>query len=141
METTQDLIKQVLNVTKITETQIREMGRGYNPKEWDKIIDRFMTYGSTEFYLAHKQRGYDYDRYYAVYTTPEGLRLLNGVSYSSCLHNGGFCRITIQPNGEVYRTLFIGDNGEMGYAKNDAVNRKMMAKNSQEYGYIFANDF
>jgi hypothetical protein len=64
--------------------------REYNPSEWERAVDRFSKYSDVEFYKVDKGNGYDYDRFFVVYTLEEGLRLLGSLSYGGSLTNGGF---------------------------------------------------
>lgn len=124
----------------LTEEEIRrERKREYNPSEWDSTITRIMKNKDVQFYKLPRGNGYDYDRYYAVYTIKEGIRLLNSVSYSSCLNSTGFCEIAIDPFGGL-RRYFFGD-GDKRADKGSAKNRAILAKMSQERGCIFTSEF
>jgi hypothetical protein len=115
-------------------------GREYNASEWNRIIDRLSKYENVEFYQAAPQNGYDYYRYYAIYTLPEGLRILNTVSYGSCLHNGGFTNLLKYSADGITYTLFTQDfsKGEETYrAANEKNNRKYLSNLSKKYGMIF----
>jgi len=144
---TEKFVKTVLNVFELTQDQIRQENRGYNPLEWDKIINRFSSYKNVKFYVARKQRGYDYDRYFATYETSEGLKLFTSVSYSSTLSNAGFVRIVISGytladgSFEVSRVLLKDVHGNEGRGANDKESRMIMVRNSQNHGCIFSNEF
>lgn len=137
----EDLVKDILNVIEISEEQIRKDGREYNPSVWDQIIDRKIKLKGCKFYYAEPQRGYEYGRYFATYEIEEGIILFNSVSYSSGLSSNGFCRITISPDGVVYRVLLKDKAGNIGRCENDIPNRKIMAGNSKKYGVIYSNNF
>jgi hypothetical protein len=93
---TNTLNNKTMKATIISTEQIRNCEtRAYNPSEWDRAIDRFLKFQEVKFYHVPKGDGYDYDRYYAEYLLPEGLRLFNSVSYSSTLCNSGFGRVDI----------------------------------------------
>lgn len=80
----------------MTAEEIRnDKARDYNPREWDKVIDRFITYRETEFFKLPEGNGYGYDRFYAVYTLSDGMRVMNSVGYSSSLSSGGFAEAFI----------------------------------------------
>lgn len=64
--------------------------RDYNPREWERAVDRMSNYSDVEFYKVDKGNGYEYDRFFVIYTLPEGLRLLGSLSYSGSMTNGGF---------------------------------------------------
>lgn len=124
----------------LTEEEIRsESIRSYNPSVWDDRISRFMKQEDVQFYKLPRGNGYDYDRYYAVYTINEGIRLLNSVSYSSSLNSTGLCEVTIDPFGGL-RRLFFGE-GDKRADKGNTNNRTILAKMSQERGCIFTSEF
>ncbi len=134
-------IKEVLTVQKITEAEIRQMGREYNAFAWDKIIDRKAKLGA-DFYLAKADgKAYTYDRYFSVYKIEEGIIFFNQVSYSAGLSNRGFCQIIINDNGKVSRVLLKDANGNEGRCENDIPNRKIMAENSRKFGTIYSNNY
>lgn len=148
METLQlETPKKKLQLEPITEAQIREMGRDYNPAIWDKTIDRFKACKDVEFYVAPKDDCYSYDRYYAVYTTDEGIRFFNSVSYSSSITSNGFVRVYI-PNFQcgygyeaygVYTTDFMDAKGNRGRLDNVDANRRYMAELSSKFGDVFTS--
>ncbi len=133
--------KVVENVIEISADQIRSENRDYNPSEWDRTIDRYLKYKDCKFYKAVASGVHKYDRYFAVYTIPEGITFFGSVSYGSCVHNGGFVRIVILENGEVLRFLLKDAAGNEGRGGNDKENRKVMARNSQRLGAIFSNNY
>ena len=76
---------------RLTVEQMRaDERREYNPREWDKMIDRYLKYKDVEFIKLPQGDGYGYDRHYAIYTLPSGMRVVNAASYSSSLTSGGF---------------------------------------------------
>lgn len=123
----------------LTEAEIRSENRDYNPSVWDETITRLLKYDDVQFYKLPRGNGYDYDRYYAVYTINEGIRVLNSVSYSSCLNSTGLCEVNIDPFGGL-RRFFFGD-GDKRADKGNAKNRTILAKMSQERGCIFTSEF
>lgn len=133
-------VKEVLTVSEITAEQLYELNKAYNPSVWKETIERYARYKNCKFYLAAKQRGYDYDRYFAVYEIPEGIRFFQSVSYSSTLTNSGFCKVSIE-DGIVKRILIKDAKGNEGYCANDAANRRLMARDSQMLATIFSNEF
>jgi hypothetical protein len=137
----EEIVKLVMNVKEITKEELYEANKEYNPAEWKKTLDRFDKYKDVKFYIAEKQGGYDYDRYFSVYTIPEGITFFSSVSYSSCLSNSGFVRIGISEKLEVRRFLLNGSNGEYGRFSNIKSNRLIMAKTSKDHGLIFSNEF
>jgi hypothetical protein len=86
-----------MKAIKLTTEQIRANDvRNYNATEWDRIIDRFERFQDVEYFMAPKDNIYSYDRFFAEYTLPTGLRLFGDVSYSSSMTNGGFYRLDKQ---------------------------------------------
>jgi hypothetical protein len=86
-----------MKAIKLTTEQIRANDvRNYNSYEWDRIIDRFEQYKDVEYFMAPKDNIYSYDRFFAEYTLPTGLRLFGDVSYGSSMTNGGFYRLDKQ---------------------------------------------
>jgi hypothetical protein len=127
-------------IHKLTKEQIlANPVREYNPHEWTKTVERYAKYDDVQFYIEPKETSvWDYDRFYAVYTTPEGIRLFNQISYSSCLSNNGFCRVVIDVNGIVTTHEF--KNGEKtGRLENCKHNRQIMAKHSKYLDAIYSN--
>lgn len=121
-----------------TEQILNDDAKSYNPSEWVKMVRRYEAQGETVFYKAEKGNGYDYDRFYAEYTIKEGIRILNPIGYSSCIHNGGFAQIEIMPDH--ISVLGYGEDGN-GRIKNSTHGRQWMAKMSKQFGHIFSNDF
>lgn len=90
----------------LTEQEVRNSEtRDYNPSEWDRVIDRVMKHSDVVWYLVPKGNGYGYDRYYAEYTLPEGLRLASQISYSYAITSGGFYRFDVEKMTEDGRTM------------------------------------
>lgn len=138
--TTEEFVKEVLTVEEITAKQLFHLNNEYNAKEWQKKIDRYSALPECKFYRAKPQRGYEYDRFYVVYVTPEEIRFFNEVSYTGSLSSNGFCRISIE-DGSVKRILLKDSTGKEGRCANDAHNRKLMARDSQLMGFIYSNLF
>lgn len=114
--------------------------REYNPLAWEDRINRMDKFKDCQFYIAERDF-YEYDRFYATYTIPEGLRLLNSISYSSSLTNNGFRKVHINSEtGEVTVTKFKDATGKEGYAENDLPNRYKIAKECKEFGIIVSTE-
>lgn len=73
----------------------------YNPYIWEKNINNYLKYKNVTFFKVAKGNGYEYDRFYVIYTLPEGLTLLQSVSYSSSITAGGFYEYLISYNFEL----------------------------------------
>lgn len=146
METQLEVPKKMMQLEPITEEQIRQMNRSYNPAVWDKTIDRFASYGDIQFYVAPADKHYSYDRYYAVYNTDDGVRMFNEVCYSTSLTSKGFAWVII-PDWDgggfdkygVYLKLFSDKDGNQGRLAHTEENRRYMAENSQKWGDIYTN--
>jgi hypothetical protein len=144
---TLEMPKKKLQLKPLTEAQIRKMGRDYNPSIWDNTIDRFSACKDVEFYIAEADDCFDYNRYYAAYTTEEGIRFFNRVSYSVSITSAGFLQVyiptfTISPEFEaygVYTTDFMDAKGNRGRLDNVEANRPYMAERSQKWGDMFTN--
>jgi hypothetical protein len=144
-----------MKATRLTAEQLKnDDGREYNPQVWEDNIQRYISkYSDVEFFKAKKGDGYDYDRYFVVYTLPEGLRLLNTFGYSASLTNGGFQEALINSfdvdamkpydNNEVnivgfkYKTK--DDNGNIvdAWLNNSKNAREFMIDKSKRFGSIF----
>lgn len=131
-----------MKLTKITtEELLQDERREYNPQEWERMVNRMLKYGETEFYIEKKEDSpYNYDNHYAVYTLPEGIRILNKIGYGGSIHNGGFAQAIISSDGQVFKREFTDADGNTGRIENKAANRKQMAQWSQEYKMVFTND-
>ena len=136
-----ELVKKVLQVQEVTEKEIRELGGVYNASDWNARISRMLSYGPIKFYLSPKDTTFEYNRFFAVYNAEE-INFFNELSpYSSRITSNGFCRITLNDKGEVFRHLLKDSNGNVGRCANDKPNRKIMAENSKKFGTIYANNF
>ena len=90
--------------TRLTAEQIKaDSIREYNPNVWEQRVDGYSKYSDVEFYKVEKGNGYKYSRFYVVYTLPEGLRLLNTLSYSSSITSGGFYTAWIKTMDDNYK--------------------------------------
>jgi len=143
-----------MKATRLTAEQLRvDNGRDYNPQIWEERIESYSKYSDVEFFKVNKGNGYDYDRYYVVYTLPEGLRLLNTFGYSSAITNGGFQEALISSfdvdamkpydNNQVdivgFRYKSKDDNGELvdAWLNNSKEAREWMTERSKRYGSVF----
>lgn len=129
-----------LALKKLTNVELlNDNNREYNPGEWAKMVNRYSNYGA-EFYKVDKDDTYDYDRFYAVYSLPEGLRLFSPIGYGSMVHNGGFKTVNLfLEDGEIV-VFGFGDNG-CGSAANTPKNRAILSKSSVERGAIYTSAF
>ena len=131
-----------MNIQKrISEEVLSNYKKEYNEAEWIKIVNRFASYDGAQFYEALAQEGFDYNRIFCTYKTPEGIIFFKSVSYSSCLSGGGFKRVTIFNDGDVLFSKFFDEKGNEGTIANTPSNRKLMVQMSSAKGIIFTNEF
>lgn len=128
----------------LTVEQLRQdPKKEYNEYEWNKMIDRYVSYGST-FYKKDAGDGYDYDRFFAVYLA-DGIRFFKSIGYSSSMTNNDFCRILVdeKEDGTVdfLRTTVVdkGDGEIYRYKNNDGSRVHMRA--GTKIDYIYSNEF
>lgn len=130
-----EIISRLFTVEIISEDQIRNENREYNPREWDKVIDRYSKY-SPIFYKVSPQGGYDYTRCFAEYKS-DGINFFKSVCYSSSLSSGGFSKIVIL-NNIAYRFLVKDINGNIGRIANNHFNRNVMRRDNDS---LYSNEF
>ena len=149
-----------IQAIRVTENEIRnaEQATWYNQGVWDKVVDGFTKYKDVQFYKMFADQNYSYDRYYAAYTLPTGLRLFNVVRAGGVLTDRGFCEVIItdldysdlEPetlakmeniNTRTVITVqpLISQNGQYFEIKNTPEARKIMTKHSVEVGVTFTN--
>jgi hypothetical protein len=150
-----------MKATKLTKAQmIADSQREYNPTEWEKIVNRYSNFANCIFYKIPSNDVYAYDRFFATYTTNEGLNLFGSVDYSSSMTNGGFYKANIidgfaiendeiikLEDGEVFISIgkMIFKNPQTGELELHTINtskeaRKMMIEKSVKYGLIFTKE-
>jgi hypothetical protein len=114
-----------LKVTPITvEEMLARPEQDYNASIWKRRVLDYAGMKNIQFYVTEKGNGYDYTRFWASYWTNDGLFLFSSFSaFSACLHNGGFCKVIIRPDGVVEKFMFKNAAGKEGYADNCAANR------------------
>lgn len=152
-----------LMATRMTAEQVKaHPAREYNPQVWEERVDRMTSkYSDVEFYLADKSEHFTYDRFFAIYTLPEGLRLMNTFSYSGGITSGGFYKLmayilelnadksglTFYPESRVRlecsKTAYRKDDGTIDYGVIDTTPsaRKWMAEQSSQCGDIFTKEW
>ena len=147
-----------MKAIKLTPEQIKkDEGREYNPQVWERNVESYiLKYKDVQFYKVNKGNGYEYCRYFVVYTLPEGLRLLNTFSYSSSITNGGFQEALITdfdidtmkpyPNNEVdirgFRYKTKNESGELvdAWLNNSTEARNFMIEQCKKIGSIFTKE-
>lgn len=124
---------------------VKELPRSsYNAYEWGRAVDKYTKYSPCTFY--HHP---DTDCTYVVYTIDGGLKMLGEVTYSSCLSNTGFIKVSITEihdglhilKTEKMQATKVGEQPSYGRADNSAGNRKIMRMMSMLDGTIFTNLF
>ena len=115
--------------------EIREQGRAYNPSEWDRIIDRYSALRGCAFYKRDRATSpFEYDEYFAVYYTSDGLRLFKSVGYGSSLTNAPFVEVAF----DGLNLHYVRRNKR--YEKTND-NRAFLAKSSEVFGNIYTTEF
>jgi hypothetical protein len=153
---------QGVKAIKMTAEQVKaDSKREYNPLLWEQRVDSYSKYENVEFYKVSKDKRYSYDRFFVVYTLPEGLRLLAGFGYSSALTSGGFYTafistldIIFDDNGDIaeYKMLeeghvyikinkIITSEGERVSMNTTPEARKYMTERSKAYGQIWTKEY
>ena len=125
-----------MKLLKLTTEEIRNnSARDYNPQIWDKKVDSYLPYTNTEFYICPKGEGFDYDRFFVIYTLPTGLRLLNKFGYSSSVTSTGFAAVYFNENNEVITRMFQNGTGVGRLEKNDS-NRAFLSDLCKKHGLV-----
>lgn len=133
-------MKTILKVSKISkEDMLNHIDQGYNPSVWDEKIKSYLKYRNVQFYTREKSDGYNYMRFYVSYIV-DGLYIFKQFNaYHSVLSGRGFCKVTIDEDGNVDKFLFTDSNGNEGYAENCNENRKMFADSLTPRGIMVSN--
>lgn len=127
-----------MQVTKLTEDEIRLQGRDYNAQEWDRIIDRMMTYNPTFYRRINSPN--EYQEFFAVYVTSEGIKFFNTVSYSGAITSTGLVEVAIDEDGYVRTNEIYGGDGKYGRLdKSCKKSRKWAAERSQRLNIVFTS--
>ena len=130
-----------LKLTKISvEDLLNHPDKEYNITEWENKINRIKFYPKCQFYFIAPNEVYSYTRFFVSYVA-EGIYFFSNFdAYSSILSNNGFCKVSIDENGQVWKYLFLDKNGKEGYAQNCSINRKMFKNNLAPRGIMVSND-
>jgi hypothetical protein len=153
---------QGVKAIKMTAEQVKaDSAREYNASIWEQNVNRYSNYDDVQFYKVSKDDVYAYDRFYVVYTLPEGLRLLADFGYSSSLTSGGFYKvlisdmhIVVDDNGDIvsYNTLEDGNvyiktykvrfsDGQESAMNNSTQARKIMIEHSKNINQIWTKEY
>jgi len=137
METT------ILKVVKLTIEQIlnRIEDKEYNPKEWDKSVNRYAKYPKCQFYVIEPGNGYSYPRFFASYIA-DGIYFFSTFSpFGGGITNNGFYKVIITPSGDVMKSLFKNREGKEGYVENCKENRQIFRDKLTPFGIMVSNEF
>lgn len=162
MTTTTTSLAQGVKAIKMTAEQVKaDSEREYNPQIWERKVDSYNKFQDVEFYKVERDDIYSYDRFFVVYTLPEGLRLLSNFSYSSSLTNGGFYQafisnvdMEIDEDGEIVSCKMLEPNnvyikirkirladGEEGVMNTTDAARSIMIKHSKLINQIWTKEY
>lgn len=130
-------MKTDLRVKKISIDEMLERSeKAYNPSIWNRKVKEYATLEKIQFYVIEPDRVYSYARFYTSYIL-DGIYFFsewNGFSVS--LTNNGFCKVRIDEEGYVIKTLFKDGEGNEGYAENDNRTRKLFSQQLTPYGIM-----
>jgi hypothetical protein len=86
----------MVHAIKLSNEQVKNDSiREYNPREWNKVVERYSNYSNVEFFKVEKNDVFQYDRFFVKYELTDGMIFFNSLSYSSSLSSGGFQTICI----------------------------------------------
>jgi hypothetical protein len=155
-------LAQGVKAIKMTAEQVKaDTAREYNQQVWEQNVNRYSKYDDVQFYKVSKDDVYAYDRFFVVYTLPEGLRLLADFGYSSSLTSGGFYMafisdmdILVDDNGDIvsYNTLEDGNvyiktsqvrfsDGQYATLDTTPAARKFMTQRSKNINQIWTKEY
>lgn len=113
--------------------------QSYNPATWKERVERMTNYDKLQFYVIEADDVFSYARFFASYVA-DGIYFFNKFSaFSSSITNNGFCKVTIDNEGNVYKHLFKDATGKEGYAENCKSNRLSFAKDLTPIGVMVSN--
>jgi hypothetical protein len=98
--------------------------QAYNPSIWKERVNSLAKYDRCQFYVIEPGDGFSYARFFASYVADGIYFFTNWSAFSSGLTNNGFCIVTINEAGEVFKQLFR-DGDREGYAENTKQNRAL----------------
>jgi hypothetical protein len=124
----------IMEVRELTFDEVLNHSKSdYNPSEWVRVVNRYKKYNDVVF-LERFNSINDYPELFAIYTIPEGIKLINEVSYSGSMVNSPFVRVQYYDNSIRTEKPFAD-----GYVANNPQGREWMAKMSTEFGWVFSN--
>lgn len=126
----------LMNVKRMTKEEVlNHEKKEYNPETWEKVVNRYDKFQDVVF-LERTESPNAYPELFAIYTIPEGIRLIGEVSYSGSIVAGGFCRVILDEYHIYTEKPFPQRDG---FVANNPQGREWMAKMSTEFRWIFSN--
>jgi hypothetical protein len=122
----------------LTTDEIREQGRDYNPREWDKRIDSLLTLtdGNVKWYKRDRNESPNgYDEYFSVFSNSTGIRVIHRVSYSASMTNTPWVEVAIDEDNILHY-----NRRSIRFKRNDTA-RDYLAEQSRTYGRIYTTIF
>lgn len=138
-------MKNKMNLNRTNEQIILndEKAGAYNPTEWKRRVESYLKYNNVEFFQSHSLNEYNEYDYYVKYQLRDGLIFFSQISFTSCLHNGGFTRVILQPHENDSSILMFkkgfGENGNERVI-NNPVGRRWLRDNVCKYGVAVTNN-
>lgn len=134
------LIETGLFLTPISVEQLLEREeQEYNPQIWKEAVQRSAALEKIKFYVIEPDAVYSYARFFRSYIA-DGIHFFGPFSaFSSCLTNNGFCKVCINPEGQVLKVLFRSNSGKVGLASNDNFNRQLFRRNLTPNGVMVSS--
>lgn len=126
----------IMKLIPLTTDEIREQGRDYNPREWDKNIDSLLKYSDIKFYKRDRNESpKQYDEYFAVFTNRLGVRKLQSVSYSASLNNTPWVEVAIDEDNILHY-----NRRSIRFKRNEEA-MEYLVEQSRTYGRIYTTQF
>jgi hypothetical protein len=128
----------IMKLIPLTTDEIREQGRDYNPREWDKNIDRLLTIasGDVKWYKRDRNESSNgYDEYFSVFSNSTGVRVIHRVSYSASMTNTPWVEVAIDEDNILHY-----NRRSIRFKRNDTA-RDYLAEQSRTYGRIYTTIF
>ena len=158
---TKNLAQGVKAIMMTAEQVKADSAREYNQQVWEQNVNRYSKYDDVQFYKVCRDEVYAYDRFFVVYTLPEGLRLLGDFGYSSSLTNGGFFMafistmdVLVDDNGDIVEYKMLEPNnvyiktskvrvsdGEYATLATNPAARKFMTQRSKSFNQIWTKEY
>jgi hypothetical protein len=143
MNLSQEVIEQhiydyapIMKLIPLTTDEIREQGRDYNPREWDRVIDRMLNYNGIKWFKRDRNESSNgYDEYFAVFSNSAGVKVINHVSYSASMTNTPWVEVAIDEDNILHY-----NRRSIRFKRNDEA-RDYLAEQSKTSGRIYTTIF